>query len=359
MSNYSYKGISLSTLVKYFNNTVVNSGSNFLNNGSANTFTVNVSYSEEFTNLTNVNSFNGNLGHSIKNTDISTYAVPAYDTYGSGSYSLTIPSWCTKIRMILVGGGGGGYGGSTTYHQVQHVHQNSTIQISNNHNNDDVRCTLGWGGMGGASGSFVYFNNYPVTGGNSLQIQVGGGGGGGTTFNPTSGPGFLLQGTSKSFQAIQGSAVSFTTYGPSQGQDTNVTYAGTTIVSAKGGGSGGQSTQAAAAYGNQVSYVQAYGTNVVSTTGYVASTNQNYSAQTQVQGQQVDLQNFQGYFSYGIQSPIVSYSQQYTNYGRGGNGASAGIFTTGGQGYSYGFVFYGQGGQGGNQGLARVYYLTS
>ena len=147
--------------------------------------------------------------YSITNTDISSYTIAGYISGTGGQSGTTIPSWCTKIRAVLVGGGGGGgtsqpffqydirYGGTHTpaYQQDVDSH-NSGFNTGNNlgtkiyHQTDQQAHIPGYfsdfgvhthqllvGGGGGGGGGFIYIPTVTVTGIQQLQASAGAGGG--------------------------------------------------------------------------------------------------------------------------------------------------------------------------------------
>lgn len=129
MSNY-YKYINstsvpLSTIVKYCktaqNLTSVQT--------SFNNFT-GVSTVESIFTSGSVNETPSDLGYQINGTDISSFFIANFSDYTT-STSIQIPSWCTKIRFILIGGGGnGGTGGAgTNYWNVVSSNANSQLNI--------------------------------------------------------------------------------------------------------------------------------------------------------------------------------------------------------------------------------------
>lgn len=155
-------------------------------------------------------------------TDISEYCIASYVQSSGTAYS-SIPTWCTKIRAVLVGGGGtGGTGEKGTanftpavnsnyeteyYHNYYNVwfddnnYTNTTINLQNNSNSTRssysinlginqmqyqysyVRTntsanytvlTTGKGGGGGGGGAFLYLDNIPVQSTVGLTVVKGG-----------------------------------------------------------------------------------------------------------------------------------------------------------------------------------------
>ena len=244
------------------------------------------------------------LNYSITNTDISSYTIAGYISGTGGESSITLPSWCTKIRAVLVGGGGGG-GASTLkiqIDQIQHVHnegynQGSFTLYKFHHNQDVVVQThqaLVGGGSGGGGG-FIYIPTCTVTGIQQLQAYAGSGG------------------------VATGS-----------GQNTTLTMvlSNVTNVLVAGTGAGGGTTTAGGGGATQIPSQL-----VGQLNGFSGGNGEN--------GNQVDTAVGGG--SGAVQSP---YTPNQNVYGYGGNGG----FGTA-QNVSYT-------GDGGSQGYYRIYYLT-
>jgi len=141
-NNYSFDAI--------FNERITGTGvttTNFFDN--------NTDVGTKYTNIiTNDNPLikHTSVNYNYNSIDISQYLLPKFIQYTvPGSYTESIPGWCTAINAIIVGGGGGG-GGSKFY--------------------DDGYYDGGGGGGGG------YFNPLisVVSGITSFGINVGGGG---------------------------------------------------------------------------------------------------------------------------------------------------------------------------------------
>lgn len=155
------------------------------------------------------------LGYEYEGTDISTYCIAAY-VESSGTQFTSIPTWCTKIRAVLVGGGGSGASGikgnnaftpSVNQHYLdneqvylfvkndnsqQPIDRNTFYQNDQNqsglgtHHEQNVNHydlpavnhqTSGVGGGGGGGGSFVYLPNITIVPGASVNITNGSAGG--------------------------------------------------------------------------------------------------------------------------------------------------------------------------------------
>lgn len=95
-----------------------------------------------------------------------------------GSYSWTVPSGVTKIKVMIVGAGGGGAGGSAG------VHYDTITGDQNAHQQRHIFSYVGQGGAGG-SGAYQVIQ-LPVAAGQKYTIVVGAkgqGGAGGTSYS--------------------------------------------------------------------------------------------------------------------------------------------------------------------------------
>lgn len=133
---------------------------------------------------TSVNYINGSI-------DISQYLLPKFQeftTTPSTGTSVTVPSWCTTIKAIIIGGGGGssgdsdddyysyygsgGGGGQYRYYSISWVNCSNLIVIvgnggsSGNYNN---------AGYGGGVSSIKYTNSLSI----QIELTASYGGGGG------------------------------------------------------------------------------------------------------------------------------------------------------------------------------------
>jgi hypothetical protein len=223
MSNYKSYDISFNELCSYFTD------SNIINNYYKNT---KISYKgPDFTSI--INEKPTSLGYfynkDSSNIDISKFSIAKY-IEKSGNFTISnsdIPSWCTKIRAVLVGAGGSGTPGTTGYNtyvaannqntfnrytlivfnpaknrqnQNQQENSNSVVGASNNNSNryevntarqiqttvqitvqkqiniitNDTQ-TTGKGKAGGGGGGFIYLNDVDIVG-KTLNVQGSGGG---------------------------------------------------------------------------------------------------------------------------------------------------------------------------------------
>ena len=199
MSNYYKNSVLLNNIINGCTNSNVQNAYKILNSAT-NTFT------------SSINETPSNLLYNYQGTDISTYCIATY-VESSGTTFTSIPSWCTKIRAILVGGGGSGAKGlSGVNHTAQHTRvnqQHNSRQVSygyNNYNdqnntgtnniansdnaqddrnqnggqhyqnihNSDVPAyqDSGSGGGGGGGGAFLYLSNTQVQGVSTFQVST-------------------------------------------------------------------------------------------------------------------------------------------------------------------------------------------
>ena len=256
MANY-YKNtnIKLSDTIKL--TTLQTISDRYLSN-SANFITVNSSYSSDFSTaidekITSTNSYY------INNTDISTYCIANWIESSTSNFaSSLIPSWCNKIRAILIGGGGGGGGRNSVsdtaavtnqfpydnQRSFRHLSfqygsksdiqkQDQTSHVTTNHNT--------YSGGGGGGGGFLYLSTTDITNVKSnVNITLGTGGAAGTSGNDT-----VLTINTTQYKGDKGSAASGTTSGT--GGSGNSTYNG------GNGGNGGTTTSGTAGLNGGIS----------------------------------------------------------------------------------------------------------
>ena len=114
MSNYSYKGVPISSIVKYITNTAA--AASFKMTNAAMTTTT---YVSPFTSITETPN---NLQYQYNSTDISSFCISNYVEVTS-SGTVTTPSWCTSMRIVLIGGGAKGISSGTSYNQYTAANQ--------------------------------------------------------------------------------------------------------------------------------------------------------------------------------------------------------------------------------------------
>ena len=108
MSNYYYKSTSLSSIL-----TSKTSG----NNSSTNYFNTSTDLGSLYQPVINDNFkiANTNLYYYYGSIDIAPLYLPFYYEYSiANSYNQNLPSWCRRIKAIIIGGGGLGYAQYTT-----------------------------------------------------------------------------------------------------------------------------------------------------------------------------------------------------------------------------------------------------
>jgi len=317
--SYNYKGNPISTYIKYI---TTDTSSKFLfTSPSSSIAPLNTSYSTTFT--SSINEKPNTLGFYVGNTDISNYSIATYVDGSANVTSLSIPSWATSMRVILVGAGGGGGKGVNPYQPGRQY------QAQNNQNHEEFLdhdgaswTTSQQGGPQQGYGhsyenndqdsrtkqgaSTKYQHNHQHNVGYTAALQsgyVGGGGGGG---------GFVYFNTT----GINSVSISV---GTSSGSHTYMTAGGTTYIA--GGGNSGQTSTAGVAENNSSS-----GSGITRSTGPAATGNPGGTS---------------GIYSY----LSTNYTTTFT-YGNGGPG--------GGSSGTNGAT---NPGTDGNVGYYRVYYL--
>lgn len=223
MSNF-YKGnVALNQFVSYITNS--SAYNSYTNLG----ITLNTGYTSVFT--SSVNEVPSNINYQYQNADISTYCIAPW-VESTGTKFTAVPSWCNKIRAVLIGGGGGGvtgqnastqqdvwYQGHVNYththdhnhYHVNYIHQhdhggfkfydfdggtnvnndrdydwdggtnwNVDYQVGHTHitaNNDAASQMVNKGGSGGGGGGFVYISLADVASNRNLvKVSAGNGG---------------------------------------------------------------------------------------------------------------------------------------------------------------------------------------
>jgi hypothetical protein len=251
------------------------------------------------------------FNYKYNGTDISTYCIATWVDSNSGFSSL--PSWCTKIRAVLIGGGGAGCQGEFSKNNQTNTHINNNIQTSRNHNHDNQDVFFGQSGGGGGGGGFVFLN---TTNASQVSVQLGIGG----------------QANGES------------------GTATTLIINGSTVVKALGGGGAVLGTDGTATTGGSGGQTQG---------GSIVANGNN--------GTVVPAQDY-----IGIKGGALPGGQQYINsgelkkYGVGGGGTASSYYTTTrtytGQESPHDFVYnfpsnitY----QAGSDGYYRIYFLSN
>jgi hypothetical protein len=189
MANY-YKDttIRLSDTIQLITSSDVSN--NYLSNKASFITTRNTSYTSDFT--TEVNEKIAPTNYYVNGNDISNYCIANWTESNTTNFaSSSIPSWCNKIRAILIGGGAGGGGRdavnyvTSTNVQKAIKHQNDHTGFHYNNNTDYDHQTTNfqnphntYSGGGGGGGGFIYLDSYDITNVKSnVNINIGTGGG--------------------------------------------------------------------------------------------------------------------------------------------------------------------------------------
>ena len=177
-SNYSYKHTGLTSLI----NGIDNAESN--DNNVKNAFNAGP-IRNSIVPFTSIDESPNTLNFKYNNTDISDYTIANYivPTWTNNWQSISIPSWCNKIRYALCGGGGGG--GSATQNYNDEGYYNShghyytywgQLYYYDYQGAFYYQVGAGKPGAGGGAGGFVY-STASVNTGTNLMVRIGTGGG--------------------------------------------------------------------------------------------------------------------------------------------------------------------------------------
>ena len=206
MSNYFFKDISITTMAKYHSNSDI--AVKYENIFPANTVT---SGSPTMTDI-NEKPLAAGIPYDIGNTNISEWLIAAFS-----DNTVSVPSGCNKLRVVLIGGGGGGGAGLNNHNAtVQHNHHdhndnlNVTNNDNNNNNNHNITYVAGLPGAGGGGGAFVYLSEI-VRNNTTPTLFVGGGGSNANGQSST----FTVNGTT--YTALGGNKAASNTAGTSSG----------------------------------------------------------------------------------------------------------------------------------------------
>jgi hypothetical protein len=129
---YKINGNSLNTLCKYILDSNITGTTNTVSYYYRGITTS--TYNSNFT--SSINEKLNATNYKVNNNDINTFCIATWvESNGSTGFT-SIPSWCNKIRAVLIGGGGGGqYGNAGTFFTQQQTAQ----QQQNTHNSDPIR----------------------------------------------------------------------------------------------------------------------------------------------------------------------------------------------------------------------------
>jgi hypothetical protein len=137
----------------------------------SNMATINTVYSSNF--YSTIDEKPKTIKYSYENVDISQYSIAKNNAYTATS-SITIPSWCNKISVILVGNGGNGATGGTSTAQYQENRNNNVNQglyhqnINVNHN----YWATGYTGGSGGGGAFTFITNLSATPSSTISLTM-------------------------------------------------------------------------------------------------------------------------------------------------------------------------------------------
>ena len=196
MSNYFFKDISKTTMVKHYTDIAIQV--NYENIFPAGTVTAGSAT------LTDINEkpLADGIPYEIGTTNISTWLIAAFS-----DNSVSVPTGCNKLRVVLIGGGGGGGAGLNNHNTtVQHNHNNHNDNLNvanndnNNNNNHNITYVAGLPGGGGGGGAFVYLSE--IARNNTTPTFIVGNGGGSNTAGQDST--FTVNGTT--YTALGGKA---------------------------------------------------------------------------------------------------------------------------------------------------------
>jgi hypothetical protein len=315
---YYRDSVDLSEIISKLTNSSVNSV--FGNNNIATDYSYSSTFSSSIDEKPSV------INYTYQGIDIQQYSIAPYTESNTNNFSASnLPSWCTKIRAVLIGGGGGGasaqvntvqapnyWAGNFTYHQNCNYYNKG--QKSGNYRYQNNRYTfvttnqapnyysggqqLNAGGSGGGGGGFIYLPTIDITSSknnNNVSITIGGGGSGG-------------QG-----QGASGSAGGSTSY--SDDQYNIVALGGGAATLLNGGNAGSTDLQT-----------------IEGGIGLVGGSGSQRQGTVAGAGGSVDITHID--------------SNTYRSYGAGGNGSSA----------SHGSP---AGGNNGANGFYRIYFLSS
>ena len=137
----------------------------------SNMATINTVYSSDFNSY--IDEKPKTMKYSYDNVDISQYSIAKNNAYTASS-TITIPSWCNKISVILVGKGGNGATGGNSTPQYQENRNNNRNQgayhqnINVNHN----YWATGYTGGSGGGGAFTFITNLPATPSSTISLTM-------------------------------------------------------------------------------------------------------------------------------------------------------------------------------------------
>jgi len=278
----------------------------------------------------NVSSFESPsaLGYKVNGIDIANSMVAVYNDY-TGNTTLNsgdIPSWCTQLRVILIGGGGGGGGGGGD---------------PGGWNSQDVGVSgAGGGGAGLVAGIITKADFAPP-----YKIVVGTGGDGGTYQGIAENSGYFGAAGNASSFSYNTNTVIMTAEGGTRGTGATDPNSSTNSTSGASGGSASANiTTVAKLDGNDsATAYDGYGYNATNAPNHVGPSQGgtvNYNSNVPQIATNVTVTTTDSY----NRQQLTNWSDKKAGYGQGGmGGINAG---------SNGFA-----GQPGGNGLVRIYFI--
>ena len=145
------------------------------NNGAgtaySNMATINTVYTSNF--YSTIDEKPKTMNYSYVNVVISQYSIAKNNAYTATS-SITIPNWCNKISVILVGKGGNGATGGTSTAQYQE-NRNNNVNQGAYHQNINVNhnyWATGYTGGSGGGGAFTFITNLEATPSSTISLTI-------------------------------------------------------------------------------------------------------------------------------------------------------------------------------------------
>lgn len=187
------------------------------------------------------------VGFKYNGTDISNWGIAKYYAKSSGHHTITVPSWCNKIRYAVCGAGGAG-GSATSDHNagVGYNHHGHYFtywgQLYYYHYQGAYyyQTSSAKPGAGGGSGGFSY-GTISVSPGSTVDINAasGGSGSGGHSYVKIGNTYYYGYGGGMANKTARGNSGGGTTHGT--GITVNGSYGG--YISGNSGGLGGEQSR--------------------------------------------------------------------------------------------------------------------
>lgn len=278
----------------------------------------------------NVSSFESPsaLGYKLNGVDIANSVVAVYNDY-TGNTTLNsgdIPSWCTKLRVILIGGGGGGGGGGGD---------------PGGWDSQSIGVSGAGGGGGGLVAGIITTANFAAP----YKIVVGTGGNGGTYQDIAENSGYFGSAGNESSFSYNTNTVIMTAEGGTQGTGAEDPNTGNNYTNgAYGGGANANIPTVAKLAGNDsATAYDGYGYDVTNAPNHVGPSKGGtvkYDANVPQIATNVTVTTTDS-----INRPNLSdWANKKAGYGQGGMGG----INANSNGYA---------GQPGGNGLVRIYFI--